>query len=104
MAPAALVPLIGALAPGVSTFMSRLITPLIKGVAQRPNSDSYKDDLIKSFTSRTFEGTPFQNSKAQEAFDNNIQEKQYSIAISNMRAHQVPLNIDQYYPEMVWDA
>ena len=94
-----MVPLLGAIAPHVSTFMSCLIAPLITGVANQPNSDPYKDNLIKRFTSHTFEGTPFQNSKAQEAFNHNIQEKQYGIAISNMRAHQTPLNIDNLYPE-----
>ena len=59
MAVGAVAPLITLIGPHVSTFMSKLIGPLIKGVANHPNSDPYKDQLIQRFTNRAFQGTSF---------------------------------------------
>ena len=79
MAPAALLPIVAALAPGISTFMNRLIAPLIQGVAQRPSTSTYKDELTQKFTSRALQGTRFQDTKALEAFEHNIAQKQYGM-------------------------
>ena len=94
----ALIPLATALGPPISTFVTKLISPLIKGVAQGNSDSEYKNELIKKFASRTFSGTRFQDSEAKRAFDSNIENKQYTVALSNLRSNQQPMDIDQLYP------
>ena len=79
--------------------MNKLIAPLIQGVAHRPSTSPYKDELIQKFTSRALQGTRFQDTKALKAFEHSIAHKQYGVAINNLRSHEIPLNIDQYFPE-----
>ena len=98
MATAALLPLVTKLGPPVTKFMTQLISPLIKGIAQGDSKPEYKNQSIKNFAQRTFSGTRFQNTPAMKAFDNNIQNEQYTVALSNLRANQQAMDIDQLYP------
>ena len=99
MASSTLLPLVSALSPGISVFMNKLIASLIQGVAHRPNSSPYKDQLIQKFTQRALAGTRIQDTQVQNAFEQNIAQKQYQVAINTLRSHEVPLDIDQYFPE-----
>ena len=99
LAPAALIPLVTQLAPGISSFMSKLLHPLITSIAHRPDSSPYKAQLLQKFTSRALTGTKIENTGVERAIEHSIQQKQYEIALNALKSHEIPLNLHKYYPE-----
>ena len=93
-----LAPVVSIIGPHVSAFMSKMIGNLISGVAARPKTDIYKDNVIKRFTQRVFKGTTYDKSKAIQVFSHNINDRNYQVALANMASHEIPMNIDTLYP------
>ena len=98
LAPAPLIPLVTQLAPGISSFMNKLLSPIITSIAHRPDSSPYKAQLLQRFTHRALTGTQIENTGVQKAIEHSIQQKQYEIALSALKSHETKLDTNQYFP------
>ena len=101
----ALAPLVGSLvpviAPHITSFMGKLLRPLIGDIANRPGVSTHKDALLQRFLPRALQGTSLANTQLEKALQSALQQQKYSVVLSTLKSQEQPLDTASYLPQDV---
>ena len=100
----ALAPLVTSLlplAPHITSFMGKLLRPLIGDISNRPGVSSHKDALLQRFLTRALQGTSLANTQMEKALTSALQQRKYEVALSTLKSQEKPLDTASYLPKDV---
>ena len=91
--------IIGALAPTITSFMGKLLRPLISDIAHRPGVSKYKDNLLQRFLPRALKGTQLADTQMERALESSLIQRKYSVALNTLKSQEKDLDTSSYLPQ-----